>query len=491
MTKFDRFSSTIRVTAGEDPVDDATAAGDEPRFDVVVLCALDGADERPTVLRFDRDRCDEVLARLYPTWRGPVAGEPVAISFTTIDDFDPDRLLERVAPLAALVRARRDPAGATVPLPPPAAPASPAPPVVAPAPPPAASGSMLEEMIAATEAAWAREEADRSPIRALAADLAAPHSRPVERGAAAQRAAVDAALAAHLRALLHDPEFRRIEASWRDLRGLMMATDSTSRQRLWLAPCEPAGLRRLPLTDPEATPLAGRLLVRRPALLVVDASFGPSPTDVRALAGLASLARALGAPCIANASPALLGRRSFAEVAGMRPDAIVAAARAAVTPEWQALRDDGRAGWIALAGPRLLGRLPYGSRTRPLASVPFEEATPEDDRGSTAAWSSPAVAVAAAAVRAFALRGADFDPRRDMRRIDGLPLVVDESTGEAEALPCTEVLLNDGQIEALSEVGILPLCAERDRGAASLPFVQSIAALRAALPLGRLRTPTE
>src|SRR5262249_26300978 len=117
------------------------------------------APSAPRAWRIDRDDLDTVLARIAPTLEIALdPGEPpLSVSFASLDDFHPDRLLARV-PLFQRLSALRDEARAT----PPARPAPP--PRRAERPDAVAldltSGSLLDQIVGgATESAATRQAA--------------------------------------------------------------------------------------------------------------------------------------------------------------------------------------------------------------------------------------------------------------------------------------------------------------------------------------------
>ena len=491
-----KWRTDVRLT-----VDPSRAPRDEERaaedgtFDVVVFADVDGAGTeavpaRP--VRFDRDNFESVLARIAPGWRGTVGGgdAEVSLSFRSLDDLHPDRIVEAIAPLAALLAARRDPAQvAWSTLAAPSAP-TPAPQAAEPAPadaPPERSLS-LDDLLG-VGVAPRRDPAPRSALQPLLERLMAPHLVRVDRAhEAAVIAAVDAALSEHLGAIMGDSAFRRAELRWRSLWQLLAAAESAGAARVWVLPCSKAVLRGHLAEDPEDAPLTAPLFAKiTPALLIGDWEFDHSREDVELLAWLGALAERAGAPFLAAASPRLLGCASFVELADIGAGALLARTSGDAYEPWQALRDGAGAAWLALAAPRILARLPYGRQSRPVESFAFEEVARDGDPHETLLWMNPALVIATQILRAFGERGWAFDPRRDVQRIDGLPLFVSRAGGEPAAIPCGEVLLTDRQIEALRQLGILPVCSLRDGPAVALPAMQSLSSQGTALPLGALR----
>jgi len=119
------WRTEVRLTvdpdaAAEEPEARGRSAGDP--FVVAVLgdfgvaAGRESAVERgPRLVGVDRDNFDALFASLAPRWRGPVPGgesgeaEPpeAEVVFRSLDDFHPDRLVETVPALRALLEARR------------------------------------------------------------------------------------------------------------------------------------------------------------------------------------------------------------------------------------------------------------------------------------------------------------------------------------------------------------------------------------------------
>lgn len=464
------------------------------------------------LLRVDRDNLDAVLARLEPAvaLHGPDEDEPVAIAFRAMDDFHPDRLLARCAPLRSLIEARRQLASPATfreaaralglledrPVPPAAPPPSTPPPAPA-APPPADSGSLLDQILADTAATpdSARPARPAGPPPELAGFLAqvtAPHvvgrQDPRQDEVLAQ---VDEAIGALLREVLHHPDFQALEATWRAVDVLVRRLETGERLTLELLDVtrdevEADLLNTRPI---EATALSRRLVeptVGTPdgqpfALIVGLLTFGPDRRDLGLLWRLGQLARAAGAPFVAGASPRFVGCDSLA--ATPDPDDWDAPPE---DPAWSELRSSPEASYLGLALPRLLLRLPYGPDTDPIETLRFREfpaGTVPDHEAYL--WGPPAVAVAEALGRAFAAGGpawsAYFDPE-----IGDLPLPLEERDGETVTKPPAEVALTTRAAGHLLDAGLLPVLSLRDRDVVRLAQLASIADPPEALAVGPL-----
>src|ERR1035438_656183 len=88
--------ASVEIDVAEKPRKAAVVDPDEP-FRILALGNFSGGagrNRRP--IEIDRDNFDQVLALLAPEVRLPFGGVEVPIRFRELDDFHPDRLLERL-----------------------------------------------------------------------------------------------------------------------------------------------------------------------------------------------------------------------------------------------------------------------------------------------------------------------------------------------------------------------------------------------------------
>jgi len=449
-------------------------------FRILVLGEFSGAGATPPDrLRahpVDRDNFDELLARFAPTVTVPqvgTEGAPVTLRFASLDDFHPDVIYDQ-APVFERLRALRrrllNPAtfadaaremGAVGEAPAPEAPA----PAAVPLP-----DDLLGAALAETEAhpeRFAAAEGDR-----LAGDLIrealvghvlpAPDPRTDD-----LVAAVDAATAERMRALLHHPAVRALEAAWRGLYFLVRRLETGARLQLHVADLSAPALRAdLARERPEEGALY-RLLVEeavqtpggQPWALVLGLyAFDRTAADAELLGRLGALAGASGAPFVATASPHLAGCESFG--ATPDPDDWRATPAPDADAAWDALRGTGAAARVALVAPRLLLRLPYGRGTAPVEAFAFEEAPP--DAGHEALlWGNGALAAACLLGEAYSRDGWGLNPRLG-GEIDELPLSTTvDADGDPVPRPCAEIVLTERGGARMAEAGLTPLWSVR------------------------------
>jgi type VI secretion system protein ImpC len=283
------------------------------------------------------------------------------------------------------------------------------------------------------------------------------------------RAAIDAELAARLRAILHHPAFRRLEAGWRLLRELVMQTETGDALRLRVLDLSRDELlaEATSAAEPSATLLHRRVYEEEKAtpggepfsLLLVDATFGPSDDDLRVLEHLAGVASRAELPCVAGVDPTLWRGGEFD---WERASELVERARALPGGER-----------LGLLCPRLLVRLPFGAETEPVDAFEFEE-TAGAEAPDGFLWGNPVFALGCVAIRAFTDLGA-LTALPKFAQLDDLPVHVYRAEGEVRSTGPTDRLFTDSEIELLTRLGLIPVVAVRGRDVAFVASFRSVA----------------
>lgn len=443
---------------------------------------------KPVVV--DRDNFDEVLAAFHPQLRLSLGnGELITLQFSELDDFHPDRLLERVEMFRKLREIRggsEDPnlfAAAIRELPPGVGPGKPR--EVQPAAAAAvslAAGSLLDEMIEQTEAkVQSRAPAD-DELQKFVRRVTEPHvvagtdSRQTE-----TLALIDRALGAEMRALLHVSELQALEAAWRAVFLLVRQIDTDEMLKIYLVDLSEDELREDLKASPDLrSTWTYRLLVENAtsfsgnepwAVIVGNYTFGRNRADAEFLGRLAKIAHAAEAPFLAAANPELLGCESFSTNPDGRDWALPADSEAASA--WTALRELPEATALGLAIPRFLLRLPYGKQTDPIESFSFEE-MPEEPVHTDYLWGNPAFVCALLLAQSFSESGWELHP--DQRaNLDRLPLHVYPHDGQSEIKPCAEALMTVNTADRIMESGFMPLASLKGKDEVRVVRFQSIA----------------
>ena len=481
-----------RPPSGDVDVRLGTGGSSEPLdpdapFRLLVLGDFGGAAAGPLATRkshaVDRDNLEEALGRLGVTLDIPVGDGRVArIELRDLDDFHPDGLLERVDALSAWGRMRErleDPrtfadAAREV-----RASAGPPPTRHEPPAPPAGGGDDIVGELLAAASRRPKPAADAAFEAELKA-IVRPHLAPEEDADLPRlRDAVDEARSGLLRAVLRNPRFRALEAAWRSLDLLVRRVDDESVRVFFLDASRTALLEDIASHDK----LSGSGLYRRLVTETVETpgaepwgavlglyDFGPTLEDAALLSRLAKVARAAGAPFLAGARPDFVGCASLAAT----PD----------PHDWKEPHDEGAVIWeelcalpeaafIALALPRLMLRPPYGAKTDPIDSFPFEEITGADEHEAYV-WGNGALASALVLAGAFALGGWNLKPE-SAAEIQGLPTHLVKDGLETRVTPPSEVVLTVRAAERLLEAGLVPVLSLKGSDSVRVARLQAIA----------------
>jgi type VI secretion system protein ImpC len=492
--------TTVEMTLGVE-LDRVVAAAPRPDdpFCIVLLGDFRGRGERadegaPALgdrkpLRIDRDNFDDVLAQLAPavTLGLSEEGPRITIRFSELEDFHPDRLYtklplfrsmrglrQRLADTATFREAARELWG------PPDAGTEESPPAAS----PRSGANVLADILGgpldeAPAPVPARDQlADY--IRRIVAPHAVPDADPRQPEALAQ---IDTAISDQMRAVLHHPDFRALEALWRSVFLLVRRVETDSQLRIYLLDVARSELADDIVPERELQETSLHRLLVEPSVGVVDGTpwsllignfaFGPRPDDVRLLRRLGRLASLAGAPWIAAADPALIGCPSFGET----PDADDWGAGGSV--EWNELRQSPEATSIGLVLPRFLLRLPYGEDTEPCDEFDFEEAGSRPGH-ETYLWGNPATACALLLAQSFSAAGWALRPGMTTE-IGSLPLHLVRAEGETVAKPCAEAWMTERGATRILDCGVMPLASIRDRDAVKLLRFQSVASPAAPL----------
>ncbi|MEX2219529.1 MAG: type VI secretion system contractile sheath large subunit [Phycisphaerales bacterium] len=282
-------------------------------------------------------------------------------------------------------------------------------------------------------------------------------------------AEIDKKLSEQINKIIHNPDFQKLEGTWRGLHYLVnnTETDESLKIRVLNVSKKDLGktLKKYKGTAWDQSPIFKKLYEEEfgspggepYGAIVGDYEFDHSAPDVEILQGMGQVAAAAHAPFISGTAPSLLNMESWQELADPRD--LTKIFQTAEYAPWRSLRASDDSRYIGLTMPRFLARLPYGAKTSPVEDFAFEEDTAGADH-SKYAWSNAAYSMGANITRAFKLYGW-------CSRIRGA-----ESGGMVEGLPChtfptddggvdmkcpTEIAITDRREAELAKNGLMPL----------------------------------
>lgn len=283
-----------------------------------------------------------------------------------------------------------------------------------------------------------------------------------------QIAKIDETISSQLNEIMHDPEFQKVEASWRGLHYLVMNTETGTKLKLRLLNVTKDELN----SDLEkATEFDQSVLFKRVyeneygtfggnpySVLVGDYEFGRHPKDMATLEKISNVAAAAHAPFIAAASPKLFDMASFTEL-GIPRD-LAKGFETAELIKWRSFRESEDSRYVTLVLPHVLLRLPYGPDTVPVEGFNFVEDVDGTDH-SKYLWGNAAYAMGQRITNAFslyewcaAIRGVEGGGL-----IEGLPAHTFKTDMGDVALKCpTELAITDRREKELSDLGFIAIC---------------------------------
>lgn len=389
----------FRVTKTHIDVDPRRSAVvlDEPEpAEYLVLGDLGGQSISDTPSLIDRDNFDQVLAKFGLRLSGA--------DFRELEDYHPDRLFQRLDWFAEFREKPAENASKKE-----------------------SSTPKIEisEILKPTSLLEQIVEGSSDPFTNYLEELSSIHAAP--------KFAPDDGklqkLGETMRAVLHHPRFQAIEAAWRGLDFVLRQSDVAETQPSYVRVAhlpKAAALADLNTsTSLRETRLFSLLKQRKWRAVIGLYSFGGDAQDIEFLGRIALLAANAQTPFLAEGS-------------------------ADMGANWDELRAVPEAGYIGLALPRILLRLPYGSETSPLESFVFEE-MPGEPQHSQYLWGNPALACLALMIAG----------ERDLD-LERLPIHTFKKNGEWKMTPCAELWLSEAEVDAMIQQGLMPLVSFKD-----------------------------
>jgi type VI secretion system protein ImpC len=285
-------------------------------------------------------------------------------------------------------------------------------------------------------------------------------------------AEIDQTVSDQLNAIMHSPEFQKLEAAWRGLHYLVMNTETGTMLKLRLLNATKKEL----LADLEkATEFDQSALFKKLyeeeygtfggnpfSVLVGDYEFGRVPQDTSMLEQISHVAAAAHAPFITAASPKLFDWDNFTELSVPRD--LAKQFESTELIKWRSFRDSEDSRYVTLTLPHVLLRLPYGPKTVPVDEFDFVEDVDGKDH-SKYLWGNSAYALAQRITDAFAkyqwcaaIRGVEGGGL-----IEGLPVHIFQTEDGDLAMKCpTEVSITDRRENELNSLGFVAVCHRKN-----------------------------
>ena len=294
----------------------------------------------------------------------------------------------------------------------------------------------------------------------------------------ARVAELDRLISQQLSAVMHAPEFQKLESTWRGMAYLVKETNTGQTIKIKALNATKRDLVKDFKTAIEFDQSAlfkkvyeeefGTFGGAPFGALIGDYEVTRQPEDMYFIEQMAHVAAAAHAPFIASSSPELMGLETFADLG--KPRDLAKVFDTVEYAKWKSFRESEDSRYVGLTMPRFLGRLPYNPKDGTVVeSFNFVEDVDGTDH-SKYLWCNAAWAFGARLTAAFD----DFGWCAAIRGVEGGGLVEDLPThtfktddGEI-ALKCpTEIAITDRREKELSDLGFIPLvhCKNTDYAA--------------------------
>jgi type VI secretion system protein ImpC len=281
--------------------------------------------------------------------------------------------------------------------------------------------------------------------------------------------AIDEKLSTQLCAIMHHPDFQKLEGTWRGLNYLVMNSETSTMLKLKVLNVSKRELfndvdRAVEFDQSQIFKKLYENEFGTPGgepygALVGDYEFTNHPEDIDLLGKVSNVAAAAFCPFVSAADPKLFGFQSWTELS--RPRDLEKIFDTIEYTKWKSFRASEDSRFVSLVMPRVLSRMPYGAKTKPIEEFAFEEVddskpVPHEDF----TWMNAAYVMGTKMTDAFAksgfctaIRGAEGGGK-----VEGLPAFIFTSDDGDKDLKCpAEIGITDRREAELGKLGFLPL----------------------------------
>jgi len=283
---------------------------------------------------------------------------------------------------------------------------------------------------------------------------------------------IDELLTKQLNAIIHHPDFKKLEATWSGLRHLVMNTETSTTLKIRALNAskqeinddlqkaiefDQSALFKM-IYEEEYGTFGGTPY----SLLLGDYEFGKHPQDIALLEKMSNVAASAHAPFISAASADLLNLDSFTDLP--KPRDLAKIFESSEYIKWRSFRETPDSKYVALCMPHILMRLPYGPDTLPVSEFNFTEDVTGKDH-SRYLWGNAAYAFSERITAAFAqyhwcaaIRGVEGGGL-----VENLPVHVFKTDEGDLVNKCpTEIAITDRREKELTDLGLIALCYQKN-----------------------------
>ncbi|ABA81081.1 type VI secretion system contractile sheath large subunit [Rhodobacter sphaeroides] len=298
-------------------------------------------------------------------------------------------------------------------------------------------------------------------------------------------AGIDALLSAQMNEILHAPEVRQIEGTWRGLHYLVNNTETDQKLKIRVM-----NITKDELADQledfegqmwDQSPTFKKLYTEEYSMFggapfgaVIGAyEFSHHPRDVSLLRNISGICASAHAPFIAAAAPQLFRMESWQELPN--PQDLQQIVSSPDYASWQSLRESEDSRYIGLTLPRVLARLPYGAATIPVKGFAFEEEI--DGKHDHYVWMNAAFPMGVNINRSHKLYswGTQIRGVETGGSVINLPVHTFPTDDGSVAMKCpTEIAIDDRREAELARLGMMPILHRKNTDIAAFIGAHSL-----------------
>jgi type VI secretion system protein ImpC len=348
--------------------------------------------------------------------------------------------------------------------------------------------SLLDQIVQTASAGGAPDQKERGRdmvkefvAQVLQGDMTV--SRDTEAMINARIAQLDHLLSIQLSEIMHNPEFQKLEGTWRGLQYLIKNSECTPMLKIRVLNVSKKELGRdlqranefdqsaifKKVYEEEYGVFGGEPF----AALLGDYEFTKSFEDLELLDNMSHVAASAHAPFLTAANANLLSLDSFTNLG--QPRDLGKIFDTTEYAKWKGFRMSEDSRYVGMCVPHILMRVPYGKDTRTIEAFNYEEGVDGSDH-SKYLWGNAAFALATRLTNAFsrygwcaAIRGVEGGGL-----VEGLPTHAFRTDDGDVALKCpTEIAITDRREKELADLGFIPLVHCKGTDYAAFFSVQS------------------
>jgi type VI secretion system protein ImpC len=287
-----------------------------------------------------------------------------------------------------------------------------------------------------------------------------------------QIAAIDEKLSSQLDAILHHPDFQKLESSWKGMKFLVDRTDFRKNIKIEMLDISKTSLLEDFEDAPETiqTGMYKHIYTQEydtpggepVGAIISNFEFTSKPQDISLLQNVSKISAAAHCPFIGSVGAQFFNRKNASELPAIED--LANYMERAEYLKWKAFRESEDSRYVGLVLPRFLLRLPYGPDTIPVKEFVYKEKVTGDQHDKYL-WGNATFSLAANMSRAFAENGWCVGIRGPEAggKVEDLPIhLYDVGRGNQMKIP-TEILIPETREFEFANQGFIPLSFYKNR----------------------------